>query len=591
MKNNLLRITALAFAVGATFSIHAAQPTLAKHHSDMLGCDACHTKPIKVSDSETHENASCVSCHGGLEDLAEPGHANHFDPHASHLGTINCTSCHTGHAEPQYVCNDCHSFEHDDMPFANTGKERKPAFTGFDQDKIEQAIAKGPKESVDVVVIGAGSAGFNAAISAHEAGANVILLEKHMFSGGNSMLAAGGYNATGTPLMEKKGIKDSVDWFVEDALKGGRGANDVDLVRVMGEQSADGIAWLESLGADMGDLKRSGGARVDRTHRPSDGASVGPHIVETLRNAANKRNIETRVNSRAEKVLRDENGKISGVVVHGKHSGYYLIEAKAVVMATGGFGYNEKMFAEYRPQFAGMSSSNNVTATGDGLKLAEEVGAGMVDIEWVQAHPTIGKGSRILVSETVRGVGAIMVNVNGKRYVNELTTRDKASQATLKEPEQYSWLVMDEQLLKKSSMIRGYKDLGMMVEANTIEELAKQTGMKPEVLSKTVADYNRYRENGKDEEFGRDNMPVSITQAPYYAVAVNPGVHHTMGGISINTSAQVKDDNGKVIPGLFAAGEATGGVHGHNRLGGNAIADTVVFGRIAGDSAAAYVAD
>ncbi|MGL4517284.1 MAG: flavocytochrome c, partial [Shewanella sp.] len=247
---------------------------------------------------------------------------------------------------------------------------------------------------------------------------------------------------------------------------------------------------------------------------------------------------------------------------------------------------NKDMVSYYRPTMAGMTSSNNITATGDGIVLAKEVGASMTDIDWVQAHPTIGKDSRILISETVRGVGAIMVNIHGERFVSEMTTRDRASDAVLKQPEQYAWLVFDQQLVDSKKMVEGFDHLGMLSKANNIEELAKLTGMKN--LSATVTEYNQFVKDGKDPKFGRSQLPLALVKAPFYAVKVAPGIHHTMGGIAIDKDANVLNLQSWKMDGLFAAGEVTGGVHGYNRLGGNAVADTVVFGKIAGENAAKH---
>ncbi|MDO6639285.1 flavocytochrome c [Shewanella sp. 5_MG-2023] len=565
-----------------------AKNDLASFHTEMGDCQSCHVaekmKDIKKSmtDSQTHENAQCQDCHGGYADLVND--KLEFDPHASHLGDINCTSCHTAHAKPELTCNNCHNFEIE-MPFADS-KAKKKWDGDWNQDKIQQAIDKGPVETVDVIVVGGGSAGFNAAISAKLAGANVVLFEKAPYTGGNSMLAAGGINAVGTPQQKAKGIEDTVDWYAEDAMKGGRYQNDPKLVQTMAEESAGAVAWLESLGADMSELKRSGGARAERTHAPSGGASIGPHLIDTLRKAAVERDIPVRVNSRVEKIVLNDDQSVAGVVVHGRHSGYNMVAADSIVLATGGYGMNKQMVAYYRPTMKDMSSSNNVTATGDGVLLAKEIGASMTDIDWVQAHPTVGKDSRILISETVRGVGAIMVNTDGNRFINELTTRDRASDAILKQKDQYAWLVFDEQLVEKKKMVRGYEHLGMLSKANTIEELAKITGMAD--LPKTAADYNKYKAAGKDDAFGRANMPLSLSTPPYYAVKVAPGIHHTMGGIAIDTDTNILNLQSWKMPGLFAAGEVTGGVHGYNRLGGNAIADTVVFGRKAGENAAKH---
>lgn len=583
-----------AVIAAALFSLTAGAASaqdLASFHGKMGGCQACHgtnaVTPANVPDDEIDLNGKCMACHGDFKKLADK--SKRFDPHASHLSDrspINCTACHTAHAKPKLVCNDCHTFDLK-MPFADA-PEAANWDAKIDDKAVAAAEAAAPRETVDVLVIGAGSAGLNAAIAAKRAGAKVVLLEKHSFAGGNSMLAAGGYNAVGTPQQAKKGIKDSVDLYIKDTMKGGRGKNDPALVKILAEESAAGVKWLEDMGADLSDVKRSGGATVDRTHRPHGGMTVGPHIVDVLRAEATKEGVGARVNSRAVKLLLDKDYKIAGAIVHGKHSGYYKIAAKAVVLATGGYGQNKQMIAVYRPTFKDMTSSNNVTSTGDGILMALNIGASMTDIDWVQAHPTVGLDSRILISETVRGVGAIMVNVKGARFVNELTTRDRASDAILHQPERRAWLVFDSDLYKSAKMVRGYDHLGMLKKADTLAELAKLCGMDAKTLEQTAKDYNSYRKAGKDKAFGRPDMPLGLEKAPFYAVAVAPGIHHTMGGVAITPESEVLDIQSRPIPGLYAAGEVTGGVHGFNRLGGNAIADTVVFGRRSGEHAAAY---
>lgn len=588
MTKKALSLLVGALLGGALLSGEAmAGQSLADFHNKMGGCASCHgtnaVKATAVPDDERDLNKQCQTCHGSYKDIKKTG--TEIDPHHSHLGDINCTTCHTAHAQPKLVCNDCHTFTNK-MPFGDAAKAQPKAEP--DAAAIEAAMKAEPRESYDVVVIGAGSAGFNAAIAAKRAGASVLLLEKHAFSGGNSMLAAGGYNAVGTKQQKAKGIVDTPEAYVEDTLKGGRGKNDRALVEILAKESASGVEWLESMGADLSEVKRSGGARVDRTHRPTGGETVGPHIVKTLRAQAEKDGVPARLNSRAVKLIIDENHKVHGVVVEGKHSGLYRVNAKAVVLATGGFGQNQEMVAVYRPTFKGMTSSNNVTSTSDGIKMALESGASMTDIDWIQAHPTVGKGSRILISETVRGVGAVMVNEKGARFVNELTTRDRASDAILKQPGRHAWLVFDADLYAKAKMVRGYDHLGMLKKGNTVEELAQASGMDPKVLEKTLSDYNAYRAKGHDDAFGRADMPLAVAKAPFYAVEVAPGIHHTMGGVAITTESEVLDIQSRPMPGLYAAGEVTGGVHGFNRLGGNAVADTVVFGRRAGEHAAKF---
>ena len=281
-------------------------------------------------------------------------------------------------------------------------------------------------------------------------------------------------------------------------------------------------------------------------------------------------------------------GKVVGVKAEGPDA-YYTINAKAVILATGGFGNNQEMIVNYRNDLLGTVTTSAPGITGDGIEMAEEVGADLVDIEQIQLHPTVEQGTSMLITESVRGDGAILVNQEGKRFINELLTRDVVSAGELEQTGSYAYIIFDQRLRDGLKAIEKYVSTGITVQADTIEGLAEQLDIDPATLAETLATWNQYVADKKDPEFGRDTgMDNDLSQAPYYAIKVAPGIHHTMGGVRIDTKAQVIDTNGKPIPGLFAAGEVTGGVHGGNRIGGNAVADIVVFGRVASDSAVKY---
>ena len=213
-----------------------------------------------------------------------------------------------------------------------------------------------------------------------------------------------------------------------------------------------------------------------------------------------------------------------------------------------------------------------------------------MDIEQIQLHPTVEQNTSMLITESVRGDGAILVNQGGVRFTNELLTRDAVSAAELAQEGQYAYIIFDQHLRDNLKAIEKYVKAELTVQADTIEGLAEQLGIDPAVLSKTLADWNEAVKNQRDPLFERTTgMNADLTTPPYYAIKVAPGIHHTMGGVKIDTAAQVINTEGKPIPGLFAAGEVTGGVHGGNRLGGNAVADIVIFGRIAAESAIEYV--
>lgn len=442
--------------------------------------------------------------------------------------------------------------------------------------------------ATDVVVIGSGGAGLSSAVTMHDLGEKVIVLEKMAIIGGNTNRAEGGINAAETPEQKKAGIPDTVDQFFSDTMKGGHDINDARLVRTMTTHAKDSVAWLQSLGADLSLVGRAGGAKYNRAHRPSDGSAVGPEIMKTLYKAATERKIEIRKNSQAVELIKNAKGVISGVKVKGKDGKVYTIDTKAVVLATGGFGANPKMVEQYKASLKGYATTNQPGATGDGITLATKVGAGLVDMDQIQAHPTATPDG-VLISESVRGDGAVLVNSNGVRFTNELLTRDVVSNNELKQPGRFAWIVWDDKVAKSAKLIQEYIHMGLAVTTDNYADLAKKMNVRADALVATMKHYTEMQARGKDDDFGRAQMPEALTTAPFYAVKVQPAIHHTMGGLHINTKAEVISTKGEPIPGLFAAGEVTGGVHGGNRLGANAQADIITFGRISGQSADAYV--
>ncbi len=558
-----------------------ATPFLADLHKEKkLDCSSCHGKKTVVDDNESVVNNKCIECHGSLEKIAEKS-KHEVNPHKSHLGNINCTVCHHGHTTSWTYCLNCHNF---DLKIPSGAVAAQLPSTEL------PAVGKIPKkiriDKADVVIIGSGATGLTAAITAHDKGARVIVLEKMPITGGNSQLAAGGMNACETKFQKEKGIKDSCQIMYDDTMKGGKNINDPELVKILANSSAASVDWLTSIGADLSDVGRMGGASVNRTHRPSGGAAVGAHIVKVLRKNAEDRKIDVRANSRVVKILEDSKGRTTGVLVEGRHSKLYQISAKAVIIAAGGFSANPGRVAHYQPTFKGMTSSNQPGATGDGEDLGTAAGGDLRDMKEIQIHPTVAAGSRILITEAVRGNGALLVNREGKRFVNELTTRDAASAAILAQTGKTAFLVFDEGIRKSLKQIDGYFHLNLVIAGDTITDLATKLKMPANELEATITAYNKAVDEKNDTAFKRPDMPLPIKTPGFYAIEIMPGVHYTMGGLKINTDSQVMAKDGKPIPGLFAAGEGTGGVHGANRLGGNSISQTITFGRIAGEKAA-----
>ena len=490
----------------------------------------------------------------------------------------------------------------------------------------------------DIVIIGAGGAGMTAALQAVDCGVeNVILLEKTGSTGGNTSRATGGMNAAKTAFQdenewkdatttavektlasakEKYGEKlgdliatveaqfdaykanpvgyfDSPELFALDTMVGGKALNNLDLVMTLTNSSADAIDWLATKNAHLTNVGAFGGASVMRIHRAmtAEGKTtpVGAYLIKVLTaDVEAESKIDLRLNSAATELVVTD-GKVTGVKVSSEN-GDYTITAKAVILATGGFGADLKRVAELKPELDGFVTTNAPGATGDGIDMAVAIGAATVDMEQIQIHPSVYTETSALITEGIRGDGAILVNQKGERFVNELETRNVVSAAELAQEGGYAYTIVDQKMMDASSTYAGYATKGYTLTGNTYEELAEAMGTDAATFAKTMEDWNAAVAAQKDEAFGRTSFANALDTAPYYAIKVAPGIHHTMGGVVIDTSAQVLTADGTPIEGLYAAGEVTGGVHGANRLGGNAVADIVVFGRIAAQNAAAYIA-
>lgn len=501
--------------------------------------------------------------------------------------------------------------------------------------KKEEDITK----DADLVVVGAGGAGMTSAIVAAQAGKSVVILESQSAAGGNSVRATGGMNAAKTKYQDEneftesagiektleaaeaykdnkdvaelvktvkkqwedyqanpEGYFDSVELMELDTMIGGKCVNNFDLVKTLAENSADSIDWLSTIGADLNNVGAFGGASVKRIHRPvnEDGQviSVGSYVVPILEKQAEKEGVEFLYETTANKILMKD-GKAVGVEAEGKTGNKVTVNAKAVILATGGFGANNDMVAEQNPDLKGYITTNAAGAQGQGITMAtaEDVGAATVDMDQIQLHPTVHVegDNAVLITEGLRGDGAILVNQSGERFIDEVGTRDVVSAAENEQEGGYAWLIVDQQMADASAVIQGYIDKGYAEKGETYEELAKAIGTDEKTFASTMEKWNTCVENKKDDEFNRTSFTNKLDTAPYYAIKVQPGVHHTMGGLVIDTDTEVLDKDNNAIAGLFAAGEVTGGVHGANRLGGNAVADFIVFGRIAGQQAAEYI--
>jgi len=454
--------------------------------------------------------------------------------------------------------------------------------------KTTQDNTKVANTSADIVIIGTGGAGLTAAIEATMEGSKVIVVEKNSFMGGNTNYATGGMNAAGTKYQAVKGIVDSPELFYKDTMIGGHNLNNPALLKTLTEESAGALYWLESLGADLSKVSRSGGQSADRIHTTKDGAAVGTHLMKIFSENVKKLKIDVRLNTKAVEILSEGN-KATGIKVETSGGKQYEIKAKAVIVASGGFGANQEMVTKYKPDLKGFGTTNQPGATGDAFPMIEKFNAALVDMKQIQTHPTVVPVKNELITEGVRGEGAILVNRAGKRFINELETRDTVSKAILKQEGGKAFLVFDSGVVDRLAAIKKYKEAGLLTEAATVAQLGAKIKISPDVLVATMNKYNGYFKTKVDKEFSRRVMAGELSKGPFYAVEISPAIHHTMGGIKINTKAEVINNQNKVIEGLFAAGEVTGGIHGGNRIGGNAVADIVIYGRIAGKSAVSFI--
>ena len=500
------------------------------------------------------------------------------------------------------------------------------------------ATAEDSTVDADVVVVGAGGAGMTAAITAAAEGKSVVILESQSMVGGNSVRATGGMNAGKTVYQDENefgesagvektlktaaekyadnetitalaktvseqwaayqanptGYFDSVELMELDTMIGGKGINDPELVETLCANSADAIDWLDEHGITLHNVSSFGGASVKRIHRPVNAegktVSVGSYMIPLLQENCEKAGVKMMLDTTATEILTDANGAAVGVKATGASGETVTVNAKAVVLATGGFGANLDMVVKYKPELKGFMTTNAPGIQGQGIEMAQAIGAATVDMDQIQIHPTVEANTAALITEGLRGDGAILINEEGQRFIDEVGTRDVVSAAEIAQTGSYSWLVVDQAMADASSVIQGYIKKGYTVTGSTYEELGKAMGVDAAAFAETMEKWNGCVEAKNDPDFGRTSFANPLNTAPYYAVKVTAGVHHTMGGLKINANTEVLNEKGEVIPGLFAAGEVTGGVHGANRLGGNAVADFTVFGRIAGAAASDYAA-
>ena len=467
-----------------------------------------------------------------------------------------------------------------------------------DKKALKKAARELPKTSnYDVVVIGAGGAGFSAAITARNAGANVVLLEKMPAVGGNSLISGAEMNVAKNWVQPKLGINDdSPELHAQDTFKGGDGKGDMKVINVMTHEALDAAKWCRDyLGVRFEDdnLFFFGGHSRKRALIPV--GHTGTEFIAKFQAKADELGIPVITNMKAEELIKDKDGRVVGVKATMDGSEYTFNAKGGVVLATGGFGANPEMVKKYNPKIDERFKTTDAPgSTGEALYMAERAGAELVNMGYIQTYPICDplSGAIELIADA-RFDGAIMLNQEGKRFVEELQRRDVLSEAILNQTGQYCWVLWNDNIGKISNTVKAHANeyeaftkQGIMTTCDDLKCIADFTKIPFDQLQKTVKRVSDMAGKGNDKDFNHRAGLMDMQQGKYYVIKAVPSTHHTMGGVRINEKAEALTAEGKVIPGLWAAGEVTGVTHGTNRLGGNAYTDIIVFGRIAGEAAA-----
>lgn len=506
-------------------------------------------------------------------------------------------------------------------------------------EKIKK-VAGITKGSADLIIVGAGGAGLSAAVTAKDLGVkNVLVLEKMPVIGGNTLRCASAFNAAdpdrqkALPMTEtlkeavvkaisekpvseehaklmadvkakyeaylKSGSKtlfDCPEWHALQTYNGGDKVGHIPLIRQYSNNVLDTLHWMQSKGSPVMDrVSQGAGALWQRTHQLDAPAGLG--LIDPLYQSAVKQGVNFKLGMRVQDLILNDKGRVIGVTATDKVGNKYEFTSKdGVILATGGYSQNKEMRQKSAPHLTPeMVSTNQPGATGDGIVIATRHGADTTGMNYVQVYPLATPGTGALQGRARKMSGlddVIDVNKNGERFVKEDARRDEFVAAIKKQPGGIVYDINDSSIVKPLNSfnedVETLVSIGRIYKADSLADLAKQLGMPADKLEATVAEFNKMVEAKNDPKFGRKLFDRPIVKPPFYATPRAPSIHHTMGGLQISTNAQVLDKKGKPIPGLYAAGEVTGGIHGSNRLGGNATADVLTFGRIAAKSAVAH---
>lgn len=472
---------------------------------------------------------------------------------------------------------------------------------GGDVEKLKTSGNSGSINSketeltTDIVIVGAGGTGLAAAASAFENGADVIVLEKLAMTGGSTALSGGGISATDTKFQRELGISDTKDSWMQLWKERQETSNpesiypDYSRVDKFMDEAVKTTEWLaDYVGLEYGSVEGYGVDYVKRLHFPAEveGKKGGRAFIQSIENFVKKNNIEIMTETKATELITNEKGDVVGVVAERK-DGKVIIHAKKVILAAGGFAKSEELLERFAPMLAGTAELSAAAAgsTGDGIIMAEKVGAALYEDPW-----SIGLSFGAKVDGTA-GLAwdwtKVLVNEKGERFINEEThyaiiTNIVAQQET-------PWLIMDSAEANAMTVesFEAALSSGEVVKADTFEDLAKAMGVNEEVLSKTMADYNAGAKTGTDVLGKNANFLVPMEKAPFYALKIYPKTMGTFGGVKTNENFQVLREDGTVINNLYAGGECANRVmYNQVYMSGSAVQFAATSGRISGAHAA-----
>ncbi|MBT2514672.1 flavocytochrome c [Arthrobacter sp. ISL-30] len=456
-----------------------------------------------------------------------------------------------------------------------------------------------PEQTYDLIVVGSGIAGQTAATSAAEAGLKVILLEKTGNLGGSSAMSGGWFAFTGTEEQASEGIRDSPELFLQDMLDAGQNLNDPSLLQAYLTHQQDTYQWLKRHGVEFREVEISSGQSARRSHN-----SLIKEVLAILHRDFTATGGQTLLNRQAVRLVQDVSGRVTGVITRSEEQEELFTATGGVVLATGGFSRGTELLKIFAPEQLAAIPYGGKGNTGDGLRMAWRLGAGMADMSFVSgtygSHPDTGEDFHELL--TAYYMGAVIVNKNGRRFVDESQDYKTLGRVVLDQPEGLGFEIFDAKVRAKSHRgiplkdIDTLEDIGHVYKADTLEELAEMAGIDREGLVESIRRYNAAVRGEEPDDVGRSSLCngvgelLPIDEAPFYAYPAKSLMTTTYCGLTISPRGQVLDVDGEVIDGLYAIGEVTGGFHGAAYMTGTSLGKGAVFGRIVAEHASSRLA-